>query len=186
MGELQDLEVDRVDGVDEPATGRRFILMKNAEGKVDTVIKAEEFEQLKSDAGKLITTAKSALAALAKGDGLALSDAQAGALNELAKLLEAGHEFKAATAKAADGAGAGDGKGTPDPNAALAAAVGTAVAEGIAKSFGDRLEKLEKAVEARPPKPVAPASGQPAGEPITKGAPKKLGEGVFSNIVFGQ
>jgi hypothetical protein len=185
VGELQDLEVDRVDGVDEPATGRRFILMKNAEGKVDTVIKAEEFEQLKSDAGKLITTAKSALAALAKGDGLALSDAQAGALNELAKLLEAGHEFKAATAKAADGTASAGAPAAGSPEA-IAAAVGTAVADAIEKNLGSRLEKVEKALEARPPKPVAPASGQPAGEPITKGAPKKLGEGVFSNIVFGQ
>lgn len=78
MGKLAHIEVERVDGVDRPATGHRWVL-----------IKAEDEGVEKDYAG----AARAALEALAK-EGIVVSRETAEALHALAALLEMSVEFK--------------------------------------------------------------------------------------------
>jgi len=74
--ELKDLDVDRVDGVDKPATGRNFLLFKAEDG--DAIMKGY---------GMLATVAHEVLAKARADTNLVVSRKSAIALNGLAQVL---------------------------------------------------------------------------------------------------
>ena len=76
--ELKDLEVERVDGVDKPATGRHFILFKNETGG----------DVIKKGYGALATVAAEVLKCVRKDGKATVSRSTAVALNGLAQLME--------------------------------------------------------------------------------------------------
>ena len=85
MAKLDDIDVDRVDGVDEPATQRKFLLMKS-----------EEPDELKQNLSAIIERAEAAISALAKAaDELSLTEEAAAALNALADAIGASAIFAA-------------------------------------------------------------------------------------------
>jgi hypothetical protein len=91
--ELEDIEVDRVDAVDRPATGRRWLIMKSEEEDENVAI-AKELEER-------VAEVLEALANDAQGrGGLPLSDEALSALNRLAALYGLKQPFGAATAEA--------------------------------------------------------------------------------------
>lgn len=179
---LEDLDVDRVDGVDNPATGRPFIFMKDGESD-DIRVQAENLAEV---AGK-------ALLALQGTEGIKLAKDAADALNELAQLVGIEAEF-APTEEAADETPAEDEPAaetpaTPDPaQSELVAAV---------KAQGANIDRLASAIEKMvsagtkvPVKPaVKPVSKQAAGQdpPADTKTPvkKELGKGMFTDVVFG-
>lgn len=75
--ELYDIYVERVDGVDKPATRREFLLLK-----------AEEPDELRASARDLANAAYETLLTLAEEDALALGESAIDALNKLADLVE--------------------------------------------------------------------------------------------------
>jgi hypothetical protein len=193
MGTLTDLEVERVDGVDRPATKRRFLITK-AEGDGAAGAGGE---------GDGLAAAKKLLAAAARAlGGVHASKSEydadtADALNELAEAagLPAETRFTKATPVAPPA-------GAPAPAidvVALAKAIGTSVGEEVRKALAEEVAKATEdpdavgegepivtgaaAATTTPP----PPSAQPAGQtPIDKTAIRKNGEGLFGNVVFGK
>jgi hypothetical protein len=89
--ELEDIEVDRVDAVDRPATGRRWLIMKSEEEDENAAI-AKELEER-------VAEVLEALANDAQGrGGLPLSEETLSALNRLAALYGLKQPFGAAIA----------------------------------------------------------------------------------------
>jgi len=177
---LTDLDVDRVDAVDRPATRRKFLILKDETGGTP----ASEDP---------IAQAKRLLAAAAKAVGMIhASKAEhpaemADALNELAEASGAEQRFTKAVEKPADEpAKTPETKAeTPAPfdAAAFAAAIGPAIGDAVVKALKADLEKDESgAVTRGTPETVVPASKQDT-EPVTKRAPRGVD---FSNIVFGR
>lgn len=80
--ELKDLDVDRVDGVDRPATGRNFLLFKSVDG-VATVSKSE----IMKGYGATATAAAIVLKSLRTDKSAQFSRKSAIALNGLAQIL---------------------------------------------------------------------------------------------------
>jgi hypothetical protein len=74
--ELKDLDVDRVDGVDKPATGKNFLLFKGADG--DLIMKSY---------GALATVANEVLSKARTDKNMTVSRKSAIALNGLAQVL---------------------------------------------------------------------------------------------------
>lgn len=74
--ELKDLDVDRVDGVDRPATGRSFLLFKGEDS--DTILKGY---------GMVATAAAAVLAKMRTDKNAVVSKSSAVALNGLAQVL---------------------------------------------------------------------------------------------------
>jgi len=74
--ELKDLDVDRVDGVDKPATGRNFLLFKSEDG--DAIMKGY---------GMVATAAHAVLAKMRTDKNATVSRKSAIALNGLAQVL---------------------------------------------------------------------------------------------------
>lgn len=81
---LKDIEVERVDGVDRPATGLPFIL-----------IKSEEEDEMAVNLEGLRRAIERALDLLAKAEDLPLTEEQAEALDEVLALLGRDGVFKA-------------------------------------------------------------------------------------------
>ena len=75
--ELKDLDVDRIDGVDRPATGRSFLLFKS-EGGADAVLKS---------LGLVSTAASVALAKMRADKSCTVSKDTAVAMNGVAQIL---------------------------------------------------------------------------------------------------
>jgi len=96
MSKLEDLDVDRVDAVGDPATGRRFLILKSEDGNA-----AEKFEQVKT----IVKDAGTALVALAKSE-IELPLELAAQFTAIAKSLELGDEvvFKSAPVVVEDAA----------------------------------------------------------------------------------
>jgi hypothetical protein len=80
--ELKDLDVDRVDGVDKPATGRNFLLFKSEDG--DAIMKGY---------GAVATAAHIVLEKVRKDSKAVVSRKSAIALNGLAQVLGEGAVF---------------------------------------------------------------------------------------------
>jgi hypothetical protein len=74
--ELKDLDVDRVDGVDKPATGRSFLLFKGADG-----------DQVMKGYGMVATAAGAVLSKMRTDKNAVVSRKSAVALNGLAQVL---------------------------------------------------------------------------------------------------
>ena len=97
-GEIKDLDVERVDGVDKPATGHKWLIVKSVD-QLPSLL-SEEPDEFKANAMVVIKAAQEALLSLIDDDVIVKSDAAAGKLTELAKLLTIEKVF--AAAKAAD------------------------------------------------------------------------------------
>lgn len=193
MGLLEQLRVERVDGVDRPATGHKWVVVKSESGDVE-----------KDYAG----AGKAALEALAKESELTLTKEQADALNALAELLELDVTFKSEDAEPdaddedsdddadkaaddeqdedaddedadddADDVEASEDADRPVTHGELADAVKNAMlavleeeADEVAKSRG-KDKPLSKQAEGN----------DPAGKPRKV----KKGEGMFADVIFG-
>jgi hypothetical protein len=192
---LEELDVERVDAVDDPATRRLFLIMKSAdEGEVRVT------------AEKLVELARAAVEALSSENGK-FAGATAEKLNDLAKFLEVEATFEAA--EDADGEPEENSTEEPaaeDPAAEPAAATaqapqGELVAAmkrkdaqidrmlGLIEKFvgGGEAPKSEPRTAAAITKGMSrQAAGQDRDEqPVRKAAPKKVGEGVFTSVIFG-
>ncbi len=179
--QLTDLDVDRVDAVDRPATRRKFLITK-AEGD--------------PPAGDPVADAKRLLAAAAKAIGMIHKSASehpaemADALNELAEASGATERFtKAAPVEPPKEPAAKAETPALDPDvfaAALAKAIGPVIGESVVKALKADLEKDESGDSAATtrgnPEPAIPASKQDP-EPVAKRAPRGVD---FSNLVFGR
>jgi hypothetical protein len=81
--ELKDLDVERVDGVDKPATGRNFLLFKSKDGK-EQVLKADD---VMKGYGMVATAANALLDAVRVDKNAVVSRKSAIAFNGLAQVL---------------------------------------------------------------------------------------------------
>lgn len=178
MGKLEDMRVERVDGVDKPATGHRWAIIKS-EDATDTVEK--------DYAG----AAKAAVEALLKEEGVTFTKETADALHALAALLEMSVEFKSEDAPEADEPEVTDEapvtKG--EFKSLLKDALTEVLAEELAETTDD--DEVEKDDE-EPEAPAAPKSRQPdEQDDVEKGAPlrgrvRKDGRPSFTNVIFNQ
>lgn len=182
--QLTDLDVDRVDAVDRPATRRKFLITK-AEGDGGAAGGGTEDP---------IAQAKRLLAAAAKAVGMIHAakaeqpDDMADVLNELAEASGAEQRFTKAAPPAdppKDPTAKADAPAPFDPATfatELAKAIGPVIGESVVKALKADLEKDEPAATRGTPETVVPASKQDA-EPVAKRAPRSVD---FSNIVFGR
>lgn len=177
MAKLTDIELERVDGVDEPATRQKFLILK-----------AEEPDELRENVKELLDRVEAALHALAKAEDLMLPEEAAQALNDVAKALDLGLSFKAKKPSKGE-----EEYGYPEPKKpakkdgldidALAGAIASAIRQEFAPLM-DLAKSVNTKSEAK--SDAKPASRQPMGQDvINKAAPRKLGEGLFTDIVFG-
>ena len=95
MGKLKEIDVDRVDGVDVPATRRAFVLKKSAVIKHDEATTSDEAE-FQENVRALANSSSAVLKAISEaGDDLPLTEDMANYLNEMAKSLGVEFDFKA-------------------------------------------------------------------------------------------
>jgi len=90
--ELQDIEVERVDAVDRPATGRKWLILKSEE-EDEQMVNIDEFESI-------VRTALTQIKMEHDRGALTLSEQSAAALNALAALVGEGGELFHAQAAA--------------------------------------------------------------------------------------
>jgi hypothetical protein len=203
--ELEDIEVDRVDAVDRPATGRRWLIMKSEEEDENAAI-AKELEER-------VAEALEALANDAQGrGGLPLSEEALSALNRLAALYGLNQPFSVASAEtSAEEASAQDGEAySTAEQASEPVAVAAEADEQKASAEGQEgygypapyypnpdiwnaiLEEL-KAIRALLEKgavaksqPAQVASRQPEPEArVRQPQARRWGEGLFADVLFG-
>ncbi len=180
--QLTDLEVDRVDAVDRPATRRKFLILK-AEGD-DTAAAAGE-------AKALLTAATKAMSTLRKAEGIALPGDVVDAMNELIDAVGDATitKFEKAADKPAEPPATPATKAdAPAVPAIDADALATKIAKGIVEGLRTAALEDAGAEGVGPIARTAPASAQPSGqEAVQKSAgPRKMGDGLFSNIVYGR
>jgi len=209
--QIKDLTIDRVDAVDAPATGRPFLLLKSG----DPAEVAKNFEDLSGmvaaalkalQEDKVSLPAKSATAlngvskllngadlfqpkAMHPGEecppGQHMVNGQCVAKEPAAMAKEAptGDQFKVDNT----------GVVTPATEKLMYETVKSlpeAVAKSLAPQFDALTAVLTKLTELATPakagdKPLK--SNQVGGQDqIVKAAPKKMGEGLFANVLFGQ
>lgn len=199
--ELTDLDVDRVDAVDRPATRRKFLIVKDESGDKPAGDPVAEAKRLLSAASAALSKVH---AHKAEYDDQGIVDA----LNELA--IASGHEGRFAKSVAAASTSAAP-EAPAVPPAAVPAVPATAAAaappvaapapaaidmEALATAVGTAVVKALKADIAKDDAEVGTAdaagsflatSSQPA-EPVAvaKAGPRKMGDGLFSNVVFGR
>lgn len=185
---LVHLKIDRVDGVDDPATGKPFLLMKA--GDADDVLGS--LASIQKKVSEVIEAMRS--------EGVSLSKGLAEHVVQLAKMCE----LKCVTKEVEEAAAAAV---APPPAAAAAAAVpGDALAASLAK-MADGLSSLSKSIESMPdrivegiaksfedggeggeppPAEPPPESQQPAPEPVQKGrgTGREFGKGLFHDVIF--
>lgn len=179
MARLEEIDLERVDGVDEPATRQRFLLLK-----------AEEPEELRQNVEGLLRQVEAALQELAKIEDLPLTESAAQALNGVAKALDLGVTFKA---RHKDEEYGHPEYGYPPPRRQRKEAEAPMpAADVLAKAIADAVrEALAPAVEvwkaaAAPPAPAPPSRQADGQDPVAKSQPKRLGDGLFANVIFGE
>lgn len=175
---LEDLRVERVDGVDRPATGHRWIMMKSeAPVEKDTT-----------------ALAKTALEALVKEEGLELTGETVEALKALAAALEVELDFakadEAPEAEAVEDAEVEkDDEETPEAEAADEdkSIFGNDFSVFVDKVADALVEKFEATEEptATTSRLVA-KSKQPKEQDGGEERTIAKGEGVFESVIFGQ
>ena len=170
MPRLDDLEVERVDGVDRPATRRRWLLLK-----------AEEPDELRENVSRLLDDLQKVLEALEKVD---LPEETAKAISQFAEVH--GLTFKAK--KKPEDEDEEEGYGYPPPEKPKKKG------EDVAKAIADLHQVL-----AQLPEMVAKAVGEAIAEArVTKSAPPsrqvqaqdsgqefpQFGEGMFAPFIL--
>jgi len=207
--ELEDIEVNRVDAVDRPATGRRWLIMKSEEEDENAAI-AKELEER-------VAEVLEALANDAQGrGGLPLSEEALAALNRLATLYGLQQPFSAVSAEASEASAEGVlEQGAEAENAAEQASeqasepVAVAAEANEQKASADMEEGygypapshdiwnaileelkairalLEKGAVAKS-QPAQVASRQPEPETrVRQPQARRWGEGLFADVLFG-
>lgn len=174
-GKLEEMRVERVDGVDRPATGHRW-----------AIIKAEEApESVEKDyAG----TATAALEALLKEDGITFSKETADALHALAALLEMSVEFKSEAGEPGDGEleATTEDDDAPVTKSEVKALLKDALNELIEEELREADEDGE--VEKTEPKSEPKSRQAEEQDDVEKGTPvrKSNGRPAFTDVIFGQ
>lgn len=174
MAELKDVDVERVDAVDRPATRRKWLILKSEE-EDEEMVNLDELQ-------KAALTAIEALAKDAGDEGLEISEAAVEALNTLAKLLGADTQFKAKAKPDKGDKGGADEYGEDYPEPKKPAKKDDAVLKAL-EEHGKLLAEIRDAL--KPVAKSAPPSKQPEGDEVKKSAPRKWGEGLFVDVVFG-
>jgi len=175
MAELKDIDVDRIDGVEDPATKKRFLILK-----------AEEPDELRANVEALLKKVQHALGLLAKSADLQIDEECAKALDELAEELGIEPVFAAkAKKKPEEEYGYGYGYPPEKKKPAKKAEDDEVIISKLAELLDRKFEELTQALKpAEPPAGIA-KSRQPAVQDAT-GTPRKLGEGLFANVIFGR
>jgi hypothetical protein len=188
MGKLQDLDVDRIDVVGKPATRKRFLLLKDADGKVrkddgadPAAAVADPPERPKPDPEPEPAEPKPERADKASGalvekfmalvqslDGVALSSEQEALIQEILAEMD-----RAAEAKSVESVDQ------------VAEVIAEKVA--LALSAAGVPAAIVKAQQTRSQRILASRQGKPTPEPIRRSAgPRKMGEGLFMGALFGE
>ena len=207
--ELEDIEVDRVDAVDRPATGRRWLIMKSEEEDENAAI-AKELEER-------VAEVLAALANDAQGrGGLPLSEETLSALNRLAALYGVQQPFSVASTEASAEASAEEAPGqaaeaesiaeqASEPVAVAAEADEQAEAAKEHEGYGypaphypnpdiwnailDELKAIRALLErgaVAKSQPAQVASRQPEPEArVRQPQVRRWGEGLFADVLFG-
>lgn len=170
MAELKEIDVERIDGVDEPATRKRFLILKS-----------EDADELRAAAEDLVNKVAAALKLLADAD-IVLDEPTAKALDEVAEAVGLEPVFVATKVKPY-------GYGyAPAPKEAEEEVEKSEVAEesdDLPSKIAKLEEKIDALVEALRPASSVVKSRQPAVQD-TDTKPKRLGEGLFADIILGR
>lgn len=188
--ELTDLEVDRVDAVDRPATRRKFLITKAEEAPAA----APSASDAASEAMRLLRAATAAIGKIHASKAEYEDQGTVDVLNELAVASGAEVRFAKSAAPVEPAAPAAPAAPeVPAPAAAPAAPVALTAADipAMAEAMGQAVVKalkadIEKEVGDADATPhIAPASAQPAADPtpVAKRGPVAMGDGVFASIL---
>lgn len=209
MSKLSNIAPERVDAVDEPATGRRWLLQKSSAilPRPATAAAPAASAQLTAQTATVVATEKDAagtgvdpaqLEQLARVavQSVATSDQDGGAAamtawNALATFLGEAPCFPDTSAGEVETEMA---KSTPDQQPAssqadMAAAVATAVTAALAPVIKSLSQAMSPATPAQPAAKPAPAPSRqaPAQDTVQKRAETPAyNEGMFANIIFAQ
>lgn len=177
MGKLEDLRVERVDGVDRPATGHHFVIVKSERTPAQLVDELEKSESLTDEQRELLETLKASL--VEKGEDDPEDDPEEPA-EEDAPVDEPALED------------APDNPGRPVKSEELLAALTTDEGRELVKSVITEVVEAELAASEEPEAvekaETAPLRSRQPREQQREDATvrKAKGEGMFSNVIFGQ
>lgn len=183
MGKLEDLRVERVDGVDRPATGHHFVIVKSERTPAQLIEELDKSESLTDEQRELLETLKASL--VEKDEDGAEDEADEAEESEEDADKEDGEE-PAAEERAADD------PGRPVKSEELLAALKTDEGRELVKSVITELVEAEMAASEEPEAvekgETAPLRSRQPREQQREGTSvaKSKGEGMFSNIIFGQ
>lgn len=164
MQKLKEMEIDRVDGVAAPATGRKFLL-----------IKSDEPDEQDRNLEELLGRVKAALKALSEEQNPGLSRKTAEALNKVAEALGMEVKFEAREP--------GSEYGYPEVK------VKKEEFDLLTRSIADLREQLApileltKAWQAQEPRASVQSRQAQGQDTLTKSA-REPGQGLFTNIIF--
>lgn len=186
MSKLENLEVDRADAVTDPAIRKGFLILKSADPG-----------ELQANLAKLAEVCASVLMSL--DPQMSYPEAAVGALNKLASTLQMPAAFKAFPPQNPNQPQPGDPLSPEDqpvdPNKPkkepppmlksedIVAIVEKAIEAGLAKYLVAPNAKSEDSAASPVQQPV---SKQVAPTQSVKQPTKKLGEGLFKNVIFGR
>ena len=191
--QLKDVEVERVDAVDAPATRRKWLLLKSEE-EDEEVVNADELSRI----------VRSLLDALAKEEegSLPLSDDAIAALNALANAVGAEvtftcrrkqmdevhpvHDTKHGKDQEEYGYGypPPDGRRRKSESEPAESASGGQLAE-VLEAILTELREQRSMLENRAVAKSVGASKQPVGDPRPGTISRRWGEGLFADVLFG-
>jgi len=185
--ELEKLQVARVDAVEDPATGRSFIITKS-----------EDTAELRANIEKLAKKTDEVLRKIHKSSPKLSDEAVVTSLNELSTLLGTEKDVKFEYAKKEEGDKPSDAPATeatkpeddkdkvetpetPATEAAKSAPTVEEIADAVIKKLETKLQKDDGKEKSKP------ASQQvQAGDDVKKSKKPDLGEGLFESVVFSQ
>jgi len=179
LPEIKDADIEQVDAVDRPATGRKWLILKSEEEDEEMV----NLEELQKAAMSVIEAVKKE----ASEGEVELGEEAVEALNTLAKLLNADVQFKAKAKKKPEEE---YGYGYPEPEDDKKKPKKKAEDEDqLLKALEAQMQVLNEIKDALQKQQVAksaPASKQPEDPArVEKSTARKWGEGLFADVIFG-
>lgn len=173
MGKLEDLRVERVDGVDRPATGHRFVIVKSERTAAQLLAELEKSDELTDEQRELVESFK---ATLDTED----EPAEPAASEEGVEKDEDDDDDPAEPVE-------------KDEPAAEETPTVTVTEESLRETIKSVLtelieSELTETDEAEVAKTAGSVKSRQPNEQQREAAPvaKAKGEGMFSNIIFGQ
>lgn len=181
MPEIKDADIERVDAVDKPATGRKWLILKSEE-EDEEMVNLEELQ-------KVAMSVIEAVQKEASEGEVGLGQEAVEALNTLAKLLNAGVQFKAKAKKPKEEYGYGYGYPEPDEDEKKKPKKKAEDENPLLKALEAQMQVLNEIKDSLQKSQVAksaPASKQPEDPArVEKSAARKWGEGLFADVLFG-